>query len=167
MGGGRACGRVSTHSIRCRILKGLLPPPLPSRPVVSTHSIRCRILKGPATRSSRTSKGGFNPFDPMQDTERAWLFGGVSCLLLVSTHSIRCRILKVQPDTGRQHGCQVSTHSIRCRILKVYICKPLILALPSFNPFDPMQDTESMILDNLGIQVARFNPFDPMQDTES
>ena len=37
----------------------------------------------------------------------------------------------------------------------------------SFNPFDPIQDTESPYLIMPIRQIPCFNPFDPIQDTES
>ena len=37
---------------------------------------------------------------------------------------------------------------------------------PSFNPFDPIQDTERGIGGWLAILGPGFNPFDPIQDTE-
>ena len=40
-------------------------------PQVSTHSIRCRILKGIQELAIQSDATGFNPFDPMQDTERS------------------------------------------------------------------------------------------------
>ena len=37
-----------------------------------------------------------------------------------------------------------------------------------FNPFDPIQDTESCIfVGSLQVGIGGFNPFDPIQDTES
>ena len=41
-----------------------------NRLIVSTHSIRCRILKDKLTHRQPTRSACFNPFDPMQDTER-------------------------------------------------------------------------------------------------
>ena len=38
-------------------------------PKVSTHSIRYRILKGLQELQGRIGDRGFNPFDPIQDTE--------------------------------------------------------------------------------------------------
>ena len=40
----------------------------------------------------------------------------------------------------------VSTHSIRYRILKVVIVSEAVASRTSFNPFDPIQDTESAVL---------------------
>ena len=37
---------------------------------VSTHSIRYRILKDRLSLTRRPTAPGFNPFDPIQDTER-------------------------------------------------------------------------------------------------
>ena len=45
--------------------------------IVSTHSIRCRILKDLRFASLRFAHPSFNPFDPMQDTERNELRHGV------------------------------------------------------------------------------------------
>ena len=60
----------------------------------------------------------------------------------------------------------VSTHSIRYRILKEsMIVLPNISQL-SFNPFDPIQDTESQRLCCGRPRWSSFNPFDPIQDTE-
>ena len=61
----------------------------------------------------------------------------------------------------------VSTHSIRYRILKVFA---LFVGMPDpqrFNPFDPIQDTESSRILFRAESVRCFNPFDPIQDTES
>ena len=44
--------------------------------LVSTHSIRCRILKARQQPMPMPSTGRFNPFDPMQDTERIGAMGG-------------------------------------------------------------------------------------------
>ena len=47
-------------------------------------------------------------------------------------------------------------------------CSLLIGAcLRSFNPFDPIQDTESNFTGHDDLPEACFNPFDPIQDTES
>ena len=42
----------------------------PRKRQVSTHSIRCRILKDLSHCRQLCYLVGFNPFDPMQDTER-------------------------------------------------------------------------------------------------
>ena len=62
---------------------------------------------------------------------------------------------------------RVSTPSIRLRILKEERgdAKPLAIFL-GFNPFDPFEDTESVVQRRLPIQRRRFNPFDPFEDTE-
>ena len=110
---------VSTHSIRYRILKVvlLLPTTIPIK--VSTHSIRYRILKGWHCERCGKRLPSFNPFDPIQDTER-WDNINFGEARKVSTHSIRYRILKAHQLAGRR------------------------TRQASFNPFDPIQDTESM-----------------------
>ena len=61
---------------------------------VSTHSIRYRILKVSVGYASKQATPGFNPFDPIQDTERRVPARDCNSASLVSTHSIRYRILK-------------------------------------------------------------------------
>ena len=183
--------KVSTHSIRYRILKDSLPgttlsytnlfQPIRSdtgywkkdeifQPIlthtVSTHSIRYRILKEGKESSLIQSSHRFNPFDPIQDTERIWSNkssthrhwfqpirsdtgywkqGGQArwvYVYRVSTHSIRYRILKAVMQHHDAALGQVSTHSIRYRILKVRRTMQPAIWLVSFNPFDPIQDTE-------------------------
>ena len=41
------------------------------------------------------------------------------------------------------------------------------MKLLGFNPFDPIQDTESVSSASSAVRPASFNPFDPIQDTES
>ena len=36
----------------------------------------------------------------------------------------------------------------------------------SYNPFDPIQDTEREVQDKLARLQGGYNPFDPIQDTE-
>ena len=86
---------------------------------VSTHSIRYRILKVPRDMVARLLSHG------------------------VSTHSIRYRILKEILKGALANINNVSTHSIRYRILKVRPPPYLVHQLEGFNPFDPIQDTES------------------------
>ena len=62
---------------------------------------------------------------------------------------------------------EVSTHSIRYRILKGAVGTLRKGILSSFNPFDPIQDTESALLMMRQPKKNCFNPFDPIQDTES
>ena len=62
----------------------------------------------------------FNPFDPIQDTERLFILVMDDFRFSVSTHSIRYRILKVSKLPHK-------TCSTYC-----------------FNPFDPIQDTERL-----------------------
>ena len=69
-------------------------PHMVSGPQVSTHSIRCRILKEVGHRATVPVVLRFNPFDPMQDTERPADDDFTVLIVKVSTHSIRCRILK-------------------------------------------------------------------------
>ena len=114
-----------------------------SSPAVSTHSIRYRILKALFNTSLVLQLDSFNPFDPIQDTERL-LQEGVR--------------LAAEP---------VSTHSIRYRILKVSDCFCEAPVRIGFNPFDPIQDTESFATTVLRSPSTCFNPFDPIQDTES
>ena len=38
---------------------------------------------------------------------------------------------------------------------------------PGYNPFDPIQDTESRTNYSSLFRRVRYNPFDPIQDTES
>ena len=62
----------------------------------------------------------------------------------VTTHSIRYRILKVpESRSGIRRQNQVTTHSIRYRILKDLEYISQNNEAPSYNPFDPIQDTES------------------------
>ena len=62
----------------------------------------------------------------------------------VSTHSIRYRILKLVELAGVLGGIKlVSTHSIRYRILKLVVADDGEIGLHRFNPFDPIQDTET------------------------
>ena len=133
---------------------------------VSTHSIRCRILKDFLQPTNPSSYFGFNPFDPMQDTERyivslkekLWLcFNPFDPMQDTESYGIR-------PDRS---WLDVSTHSIRCRILKVFSKISGSATFLGFNPFDPMQDTESNCTAHLCHARCCFNPFDPMQDTES
>ena len=61
----------------------------------------------------------------------------------------------------------VSTHSIRYRILKGGYSVKLTAGSTRFNPFDPIQDTESICKVDTDSLSHCFNPFDPIQDTES
>ena len=61
----------------------------------------------------------------------------------------------------------VSTHSIRYRILKGSTSTQTRQPRWRFNPFDPIQDTESDLQQVEGAELRGFNPFDPIQDTES
>ena len=85
---------------------------------VTTHSIRYRILKA---HQSPTPGG---------DSQ-------------VTTHSIRYRILKVGERQGPGPVYLVTTHSIRYRILKAWLECGSSTSRRSYNPFDPIQDTES------------------------
>ena len=61
----------------------------------------------------------------------------------------------------------VTTHSIRYRILKAPLLIGLAKELLGYNPFDPIQDTESLpIQPSPGVLSFCYNPFDPIQDTE-
>ena len=61
----------------------------------------------------------------------------------------------------------VTTHSIRYRILKEDKPQLDAVAIPGYNPFDPIQDTErSKSAGPYTTGVPRYNPFDPIQDTE-
>ena len=159
--------------------------------VVSTHSIRYRILKVRHRRVVAEARQGFNPFDPIQDTE-SWQCGtdgsfvgrfnpfdpiqdtercGIATQhinhMAVSTHSIRYRILKGPRVLGRSRREIVSTHSIRYRILKV--------GMSPSNMRSSRVSTHSIRYRILkGAETAvhlddeiGFNPFDPIQDTES
>ena len=66
--------RVSTHSIRYRILKDGSEWECLGMGGVSTHSIRYRILKAKLLTQVLYHDQGFNPFDPIQDTERSNLY---------------------------------------------------------------------------------------------
>ena len=89
-------------------------------------------------------ENGYNPFDPIQDTE-SW-----------------------SEDMPAQPMGNVTTHSIRYRILKDSTGNVVASSLWGYNPFDPIQDTESSHTWALGRSVPpRYNPFDPIQDTES
>ena len=63
-------------------------------------------------------------------------------------------------------GRWVSTHSIRYRILKVSNVDDDLDNPIGFNPFDPIQDTESVQRIGDATRHLSFNPFDPIQDTE-
>ena len=77
----------------------------------------------------------------------------------VSTHSIRYRILKDITSSAQQvSGNRVSTHSIRYRILKVTCQSRAVSVHHSFNPFDPIQDTESRKGSSYGRDLLRFQP---------
>ena len=41
------------------------------------------------------------------------------------------------------------------------------MSVPGYNPFDPIQDTESYYSGYKGANYRGYNPFDPIQDTES
>ena len=60
----------------------------------------------------------FNPFDPIQDTETHTKPSNSNRCSNVSTHSIRYRILKHFSKAAWGPPTTVSTHSIRYRILK-------------------------------------------------
>ena len=185
---------VSTHSIRYRILKVATSRLSvyssvcfnPFDPIQDTESFAnyarpCALSHSfnpfdPIQDTERTGKRGnlegylecFNPFDPIQDTEsRIWHFVQPR-IQAVSTHSIRYRILKVlEYLTGTSVEGVVSTHSIRYRILKEGLQARQPPAPPRFNPFDPIQDTESDRYGSNAAIILCFNPFDPIQDTES
>ena len=114
----------------------------------------------------RLGRRRFNPFDPIQDTERAIGQRSSGRSRRVSTHSIRYRILKAPGLTSGRGGGQrfnpfdpiQDTESGRITLL---------CALhTSFNPFDPIQDTERSSLSATFANTRCFNPFDPIQDTE-
>ena len=91
-----------------------------------------------------TSSNRYNPFDPIQDTERP---GGLG-------------------DHLRPGG--VTTHSIRYRILKGADETVVRGLADGYNPFDPIQDTERLNrLAGSSFHSPCYNPFDPIQDTES
>ena len=104
--------------------------------LVTTHSIRYRILKEDVPDEDVVEFAGYNPFDPIQDTER----GSHGCGGLspgdVTTHSIRYRILKVWDPIHRATILrEVTTHSIRYRILKAgkSIVEDIV-AMPELQP---------------------------------
>ena len=109
----------------------------------------------------------YNPFDPIQDTESPFGLSASPFVILVTTHSIRFRILKVCFRLSRRGGRCVTTHSIRFRILKGFAPPPVEAHSMRYNPFDPIQDTESCSPRALLGARPRYNPFDPIQDTES
>ena len=79
----------------------------------------------------------FNPFDPIQDTERLGEASHRLALGEVSTHSIRYRILKERMlDFLLDYWLQVSTHSIRYRILKV---REWYFGMNLLQPFQPIR----------------------------
>ena len=112
------------------------------------------------------SISSYNPFDPIQDTERYYHRAGSIQCDRVTTHSIRYRILKGVRASPQLAGLKVTTHSIRYRILKALLCLLVVGQLASYNPFDPIQDTESWTDGARAGASASYNPFDPIQDTE-
>ena len=92
-----------------------------SKEGVSTHSIRYRILKAVNDEGVVPQVSGFNPFDPIQDTERSQLD---------AAESLPRRFNPFDPIQDTERGGRaddrvveriVSTHSIRYRILKAYL----------------------------------------------
>ena len=76
----------------------------------------------------------------------------------VSTHSIRYRILKEGKEYLNGATKEVSTHSIRYRILKVALGAGAGGRGHGFNPFDPIQDTESRDSVGGGGKSDKFQP---------
>ena len=105
--------------------------------IVSTHSIRYRILKDRYSNDSHQAQAH------------------------VSTHSIRYRILK-GTHQGRQDTSPqgVSTHSIRYRILKATTDCCRSTTPTRFNPFDPIQDTESA---KIAVEADKSQMFQPIR----
>ena len=142
-------------------------------------------------RGLKSETSSFNPFDPIQDTERVYPGRRLASLSRFNPFD---PIQDTERWAGKPPACspgRVSTHSIRYRILKAGVDRAPWRVDVGFNPFDPIQDTESIrclpvrwidlvvsthsiryrILKGLlerivSVRAISFNPFDPIQDTE-
>ena len=84
----------------------------------------------------------YNPFDPIQDTERPILISPRRSPTCYNPFDPIQDTESVQGYKGGNSVAQVTTHSIRFRILKVLPPFTVLWAWPRYNPFDPIQDTE-------------------------